>query len=225
MTELESFFLVNEYRLICPMMRKEEIDISNFSEDLDISSEKIFTKERNEFSSFEDIQEKIKGERLDYIEESKRSFSDSTLNENVESISKLNIKIEENIKSINYCLNYLKMKEISTNEKFFIYFSSNIKEFMAFLIDMGNNDCLNNLSYESNQKNKVYLQNDRNINFLLVGKFKQENEEEYQSFLIDYFGDKSEVIPFDNMKKIKSILSSNNIINDNITFPNEVYKG
>ena len=218
------FFLVNEYRLICPMMRKEEIDISNFSEDLDISSEKIFTKERNEFSSFEDIQEKIKGERLDYIEESKRSFSDSTLNENVESISKLNIKIEENIKSINYCLNYLKMKEISTNEKFFIYFSSNIKEFMAFLIDMGNNDCLNNLSYESNQKNKVYLQNDRNINFLLVGKFKQENEEEYQSFLIDYFGDKSEVIPFDNMKKIKSILSSNNIINDNIIFPNEVYK-
>jgi hypothetical protein len=26
------------------------------------------------------------------------------------------------------------------------------------------------------------------------------------------------------MKKIKSILSSNNIINDNIIFPNEVYK-
>ena len=32
------------------------------------------------------------------------------------------------------------------------------------------------------------------------------------------------MIPYDNMKKIKSILSGNNIINDNIIFPNEIYK-
>ena len=57
-----------------------------------------------------------------------------------------------------------------------------------------------------------------------MGKFKQENEEEYKSSLKEFFGEKSDVIPFDNMKKIKSILSSNNIINDNIIFPNEVYK-
>ena len=57
-----------------------------------------------------------------------------------------------------------------------------------------------------------------------MGKFKQENEEEYKLILNEYFGEKSEIIPFDNMKKIKSILSSNNIINDNIIFPNELYK-
>ena len=95
---------------------------------------------------------------------------------------------------------------------------------MGFLTEMGNRDYLNNLSYESNQKNKTNLQKEKKINFLVVGKFKQENEEEFKLSLVDYFGDKSEVIPFDNMKQIKSILSSNNIINDNIIFPNEVYK-
>ena len=63
------------------------------------------------------------------------------------------------------------------------------------------------------------------INFLLVGKIEKSYEKLYNDILDEYFGSKSEVIPFDNMKKIKSILSSNNIINGNITFPNEVYKG
>ena len=83
---------------------------------------------------------------------------------------------------------------------------------------------LNNLSYESNQKNKIYLKREKNINFLLVGKFRQESEEDYKSSLLEFFDSKSDLIPFDNMKKIKSILSSNNNINDNIIFPNEVYK-
>ena len=72
--------------------------------------------------------------------------------------------------------------------------------------------------------NEVYIQKEKNINFLLVGKFKPENEKEYKSSLLDFFGAKSDIIPFDNMKKIRSILSSNNIIKDDIIFPNEVYK-
>ena len=95
---------------------------------------------------------------------------------------------------------------------------------MTFLTEMSSQDYLNNLSYESNHKNKIQLQFEKIINFIAVGKFKQENEEEYKSSLIEFFGEKSDIIPFDNMKKIKSILSSNNIINDNIIFPNEVYK-
>ena len=221
------FFLLNEYRIICPMAKKEEIDVINFFNELDISSEKIFKKEKYEFSSFgkEEIQKKIKNEGFDSIDDSKQSsLSESGFINSDESIIKQNIRIEDTIKSINYCLTYLKMKEMATNEKFFIYFSSNIKEFMGFLTEMGNRDYLNNLSYESNQKNKTNLQKEKKINFLVVGKFKQENEEEFKLSLVDYFGDKSEVIPFDNMKQIKSILSSNNIINDNIIFPNEVYK-
>ena len=95
---------------------------------------------------------------------------------------------------------------------------------MYYLTEIEDKDYLNNLEYESNQKDKIKIQREKKINFLLVGKFKPESEEVYKSTLVDFFGEKSEVIPYDNMKKIKSILSSNNIINDNITFPNEVYK-
>ena len=49
------------------------------------------------------------------------------------------------------------MKEISTNKKIFIHFSSNIKDFRTFLTEMRNQNYLNKLSYESNQKNKVYI--------------------------------------------------------------------
>ena len=42
--------------------------------------------------------------------------------------------------------------------------------------------------------------------------------------IADKFGDKSEVIVFENMKKIKTILSNNNVIKDEILFPNEIYK-
>ena len=121
------------------------------------------------------------------------------------------------MKLVNYCLTYLKMKEISTNEKYFIYFNSNMKILMNFLKD-------NNKKEINEQKKKIKLLKEKKINFLLVGKLERNNEELYNEILCQYFGTKSEVIPYDNMKKIKSILSSNNIINDNITFPNEVYK-
>ena len=219
------FFLVNKYRIICPMGRKEDIDINNFSKKLDDSMEKLFKKENIEYASIENevIQEKIKSKGIDSFEGSKHySFNNSESDSG--SINNNSIKIEDTIKSINYCLNYLKMKEIASNENYFIYFSTNIKELMTYLIEIGNQDYLNNLSYESNEKKKIFLQKEKIINFLLVGKFKQENEEEYKLILNEYFGEKSEIIPFDNMKKIKSILSSNNIINDNIIFPNELYK-
>ena len=84
---------------------------------------------------------------------------------------------------------------------------------------------IQNISYDS-EKKKLDLHKDKKIHFLLVGKLSpEENEAEvYKKVLLQYFGSKSEIVPFDNMKKIKSILSSNSIINDNIIFPNEVYK-
>ena len=217
------FFLLNEYRIICPMKRKEEIDYIHFSKDIDIFAEKIFKKEKLAYSSLmnEELQEKIKSEGLDSIS----SSSDSNLyNNSNDLIDNKNIKIEDTIKAIYYCINYLKMKEISINENYFIYFSNNIEDFMNYLNEVGNHDYLNNLSYESNKKNKIKLKKEENINFLAVGKYKDENEDEYKSTLINYFGAKSEMIPFDNMKKIKSILASTNIINDNIIFPNEIYQ-
>ena len=219
------FFLINEYRIICPMVRKEEIDVINFCKKLDESVEKLFKKENMEYTSIENevIQEKIKSNGIDSFEGLKH-YSFSNTDSSNESINNNTIRIEDTIKSMNYCLNYLKMKEISANENYFIYFCSSIKELMNYLIEIENQDYLNNLSYESNTKKKIFLQKEKKINFLLVGKYRPESEEEYKTILYDYFGEKSELIPFDNMKKIKSILSSNNIINDNIFFPNELYQ-
>ena len=94
------FFLLNEYRIICPIMSREEIDISNFKKDLDIYWEKVFRKEKIEYSSRvnEEIQERINsGESFDSIPESRHnSFSDSSSDFNNKGgfINKKKIKIE-----------------------------------------------------------------------------------------------------------------------------------
>ena len=222
------FLLISDHRIICPMLRKCEIDILNFSKDLDTYSDKLFKKERLDSSlGNEIIQEKLEGvESESYRNSQENSFSSGGFGENKEFMNNFEIPIEETIKYLNYCINYLKMKEINTNEKFFIYFNTYIKKLMEYLMDIRDYNNFQNLSYESSEHKKNDLQKDKKIHFLLVGKIgSEENEiDDYKKILLQYFGSKSEMIPFDNMKKIKSILSSNSIINDNIIFPNEVYK-
>ena len=135
------------------------------------------------------------------------------------------MEIEDTIKSLNYCINYLKMKEINTNEKFFIYFNENVTKIMDYLSGKPDKSKIEN-SPASYPKKNIDIHRDKKIHFLLVGKINSEEKEPdiYKKILLQYFGSKSEIIPFDNMKKIKSILSSNSIINDNVIFPNEVYK-
>ena len=45
-----------------------------------------------------------------------------------------------------------------------------------------------------------------------------------EKLFLNKFGDKSEIIDYENMKKIKAILSNNNAIKDEIIYPNEIYK-
>ena len=208
------FLLEKEQKIFCPMESKKEIDINNFSKDLDITIENLFKKEKIELISFNEINKYKKEEQDIYID--KNIDKDSFTSEG-SYINDKGITTEEMIKALNYCLAYLKMKEISTNEKYFIFFNTNMKTLMDYL-------SINKLK-EKKEKNKNTIKKEKKINFLLVGKIDKEKQIDYNNILFDYFGNKSEVIPFDNMKKLKSILSSNNIINDNITFPNEVYKG
>ena len=224
------FLLVNENRIICPLLKKGEIDIFNFCKDLDNYSDKIFKKEEkvDSFLGNEIIQEKLEG---DDESESYKNYEDNfylsgEFGGKKDYINNDEMYIEDIIKSLNYCINYLKKKEINTNENFFIFFNSDVKQLMDYLMDLSDQKDLQNLSYKSAENNNVDLQKDKKINFLLVGKIgSEENEEEiYKKVLLEYFGSKSEMIPFDNMKKIKSILSSNCIINDNIIFANEVLK-
>ena len=213
------FLLENEQKIICPMTTKNEIDTIFFFKNLDTISENLFKKENIEISSLNEIIQDKKEETdlysLKTLEE--ESFSENIFVGDNGYINDKGISKEEMIKSLNYCLTYLKMKEISSNEKYFIFFSSNIKALMEAI----NKNKLKDLE----AKKKITLRKEPKINFLLVGKIERSYEKLYNDILDEYFGSKSEVIPFDNMKKIKSILSSNNIINDNITFPNEIYKG
>ena len=212
------FILENSHKIICPMASKNEIDIINFSKDLDITSENLFKKEKIELSTLNEIiQEKNEVEEIYSERNSEESFSVNGFLGDRGYINEKGITLEEMINSLNYCLTYLKMKEISTNEKYFIFFNTNMKTLMDYLNG-------NKVKDINEPKKKVKLRKEPKINFLLVGKVDKGNEKSYNDILWDYFGTKSEVIPFDNMKKIKSILSSNNIINDNITFPNEIYK-
>ena len=220
------FMLMTEYRIICPMMCKSEVDILNIHKDLDSYSEKIAKSEvQNSFLGNETIQEKLGDNESDPYKNTPSSNNFSMEGDFKENITNDDKIIEDTIKSLNYCINYLKMKEIDKNEKFFIYFISNVKKFMEYLNEIRDYKNFENLSYESREKKNVDLQKNKKIHFILVGKIDEENEgENYKRILLQYFGSKSEIIPHDNMKKIKTILSANSIINDNITFPNEIYK-
>ena len=44
------------------------------------------------------------------------------------------------------------------------------------------------------------------------------------NIFLEDLGSKSEFVEFENIKKIKTILSSNSSVVDDIIFPNEIYK-
>ena len=117
-----------------------------------------------------------------------------------------------------------KKKIYNLNEKYIILFT----------------DLFNNykISDEPIFNNFIKLDEEKKIIFLLAGKNKSKDFQNDKNILIDEineekkmikiiydkFDEKSEVIYFENMKKIKTILSSNNVIKDDIIYPNEIYK-
>ena len=130
--------------------------------------------------------------------------------------------IEGLIDSINYAKNYFTLKE-SNNEKYIILFTDIFNTYKI------TDEIINN--------NIDKLKEEKNITFLLVGKnkrnelkhsknnsFYSDEEIKITQIIIEKYGEKSELIYFENMKKIKNILSSNNVIKDEIIYPNEIYK-
>ena len=113
------------------------------------------------------------------------------------------------------------MKENIKNEKYIILFT-----------DLLNKKFIDDKKIENIFENLI---GDKEIILLLVGKYKElevkkekdnfiENEKIIEDMILRKFGEKSEVINFENMKKIKTILSNNKVIKDEIIFPNEIYK-
>ena len=69
----------------------------------------------------------------------------------------------------------------------------------------------------------------------MIGKNKKINKKnehlvnnEYindiEELILSKYGENSEIIYFENMKKINTILSNNKVIKDEIFYPNEIYK-
>ena len=50
------------------------------------------------------------------------------------------------------------------------------------------------------------------------------NDKIIEEIILKKFGEKSEIIYIENMKKIKTILCNNKVIKDEIFYPNEIYK-
>ena len=125
------------------------------------------------------------------------------------------------IKAMNYLSNYSKMKESTNNEKYFIIFTD-----------------LLNVQFSDENKLENIFENliwNKDVTLLLIGKSNQlnlkkdktnliDNDKNVEDLFLNKFGDKSEVIFIENMKKIKSILSNSNVIKDEIIYPNEIYK-
>ena len=222
------FIYTTQYQIICPLLGKNEIDLNNFSKDLIYYKKNIFDeKEESEDSDEEELQENdLEKEKIGLNNEGS-NFSDSGSNNSMKNKEGKQFRINDVVKglieSVNYSKNYLKMKEIDKNEKYVILFT----------------DLFNNykISDEKIHNNFNKLEEEKSIIFLLVGKNKSKeqkdknliDEESYEKksmakIINDKYGDKSEVIDFENMKKIKTILSSNNVIKDEIIYPNEIYK-
>ena len=225
------FIYMNQYQIICPLIGKNEIDINNFSKDLIYYKKRLFKEDREteEDLNGEEINENdLQNEKIGLKENGGSNFSDSESNDSFKNEEGKQIKINDIVKglveTINYSKNYLKMKEDVKNEKYVILFT-----------DLFNNYKISDDKVYNNFKN---LEEEKSIIFLLVGKNKSKDlqknkdlslDEDYEEqnmikIITDKFADKSEIINFENMKKIKNILSSNNVIKDDIIFPNEIYK-
>ena len=113
------------------------------------------------------------------------------------------------------------MKEQRKNEKYIILFTDLI-----------------NLNFQDEkliEKNVENLIGDKDIIFLLIGKVKNKNlnneknnitsnENTLEDLILSKFSEDSEIIYFEDIKRIKTILSNNTVIKDVIMYPNEIYK-
>ena len=223
------FIYFNDYQIICPLLYKHKIDSNSFYNDLiKYKNKNILLNNKNEIDNENDI-----NITLNYGNVSKEIDFELGENNNIseeleEEIFLLDEKQEKNldkisgfVKTINYINSYSKMKEISNTEKYFIIFTNLFNSKFDDVEEIV--DILGNL----NENNDT--------NFLLVGKNKDIDLEQNSSnendksikldeLILNKFGKKSQIIYFENMKKIKTILSNNNVIKDEIIYPNEIYK-
>jgi len=212
------FIFDNHYKILCPLINVNEIDINSFSKDLIQFKNSTFDKiEEINFDTklkeFKCIEFNLKEDNLsENSREDSLEISDKEKNFNY-SYNTIIIGFVKTMNCINY---YLQMKENVKNEKYIIIFT----------------DITNLQKKEDEQIKKIFdnLRVNKSIILILVGKNKKQNikneneNNNIEQLILTKFGKKSEIIFFDNMKKIKTILSNNKAIKEEIFYPNEIYK-
>ena len=196
-------------------MYVNHIDSNSFSKDLINYKNKTF-KENNEPEEYDINLNEFKIDDLDFnLGENNNitEFSQEEISNSSQKEDNYYKKLNGLVKAINYINDYSKMKEGVKNEKYIILFT----------------DILNVDSIEDEQIEKIFenLKKDEDIIFLLVAKSKNvnmKNDANIDNLILNKFGAKSEVIDFENTKRIKTILFNNNVIKDEIIYPNEIYK-
>ena len=206
-----------DYKIVCPLVHVNKIDNESFLKDLiyyknsifilDHQSEKYFDTNDIEFNLMENNNKNSEHSPDD-------SFEISEKEENIFD------EIKGLVKALNYIINYSITKDIK-NDKYIILFT----------------DVLNARQIENEQILDIIggIRNDHNAVFLLVGKNRKiflknskknlfANEQIVEDLILNKFGEKSEIIFFENIKKIKTILSNNKVIKDDVFYPNEIYK-
>ena len=217
---LSVFIYMNAYKIICPLMCVNKIGVENFSKDLIFYKNKILneTDEKAEFDIDFDMDNDIKFD-LDGNNRSEHSEENSY---ELSSNEEINYdKIKGLVDTINYINKYSRVKEGIINEKYVIIFTN----------------LLNTRINEDKQIEKIIdkIKGDKNSILLLIGKNKKINiknghsmndghTNDIEKLILSKYGEKSEIIYFENMKKIKTILSNNKVIKDEIFYPNEIYK-
>ena len=205
------FIYTKEYKIICPLKYKNEIDINNFYNDLIYNKKKFFGE--IDQVNIDDI---LINEKLEFQSNNdnfteNRSEEDSIYENEIKSNNF--DKVSGLIESINYIMSYFKMKELIKNEKYIILFTELFNHY--------------SINEEEIKKRFANLKINKDVNFILAGKNNmniiQDDNKKLLEFIEEKFGEKSELIDFENMKRIQTILASNNVIKDEIIFPNEIY--
>ena len=210
-------------KIICPFMPLNKIDKSSVSNNLSYYKNKTLNVEKEEDYKINldeynhnDVEFNL-GRNYNISENSQEdSFESSELEE-----ENNDNKLKGLVKSINYIANYSKIKDKVINEKYIILFTD------LFNVEI--------IDEEKTEKIFNKLIKDKKISLLLVGKNKKyntnkekndfnDNNIKFEKLILSKYGEKSEIIYFENMKKIKTILSNNNVIKDEIIYPNELYK-
>ena len=224
--------LDKQYYIICPINTKKNIDIQSLYNDLNnkihkkniINVEKItffgdpdkmgnlyFERKLSIKSGKDTSPKEFEEEEEEMEEEEEESFQESNGIDHKDNKSNI-LKV---MKFLKFFVQYSRMKENENNERYILFFSNIF------------NELKNNFFVLNEEFQKIH---DNNLNLLIVGKLKKYNldikraKQLINNIFLEDLGSKSEFVEFENIKKIKTILSSNSSVVDDIIFPNEIYK-